>query len=214
MVDQDLAGLRRRVSGLQARYELAKTEEVRLQGIVSSLNASIVTQEQVLKLLQGFADRLQGMVEEDVSRFVTDGVRAVFGKDKIFKLEFGLRANQVVANMTLDGLPLNDTAGVFSQSGGALNVVAYLLRLWVVLRLSLLVGVDKVLLLDEPFGRLRGSAYKDKVAELLPGLSGQLGVQTIWVADEGMPTSSSDLVYVVDNKDGKMVVTTADSCCE
>jgi ABC-type sulfate/molybdate transport systems ATPase subunit len=92
-----------------------------------------------------------------------------------------------------------------------LNVVAYLLRLWVILRLQ---GVDKVLLLDEPFGRLRGTSYKDRVAELLPGLSGQLGVQTIWVADEGMPTASSDLVYVVSDKDGKMVVKPADLCCE
>jgi ABC-type taurine transport system ATPase subunit len=185
-----------------------------LKGKVDELGDYVVTQEQVLKLLQGFADRLQAVVQEDVSQFVTDGVRAVFGKDKQFRLEFGLRANQVVANMDLDGLPLNDAAGVFSQSGGALNVVAYLLRLWVILRLSQQEGVDRVLLMDEPFGRLRGEDYKNRVAELLVGLSGQLGVQTIWVADESMPTAGSDLVYVVSNKDGQVVATPADTCCE
>jgi hypothetical protein len=116
VVDQDLSGLRKRIAGLQARYELAQAEVVRLRATVDGLGESVVAQEQVLKLLQGFADRLQGMVQEDVSKFVTEGVQAVFGKKSVFRLEFGLRANQVVASMTLNDLPLNDAGGMFSQS--------------------------------------------------------------------------------------------------
>lgn len=212
-VDQELAGLRRRVSSLTTRLEMAQGEVTRLEGVVAQLAESSMTQEQVLKVLQGFAERLQGMVQEDVSRFVSEGIKAVFGEDKIFRLEFGLRANQVVATMTLDDIPLNEQGGVHGQSGGVLNVISWLLRLWVVLRLSSFCGISRVILLDEPFGRLRGMDYQTRICELLPKLSKELGVQTLWIADDNMPVEGSDLIYLFTKKAGK-VTASVQNCCD
>lgn len=194
IVEADLSTIRRKVSSLAARHEIARTEAIRLASTVDTLTASVVEQEQVLKLIQGFADRLQAVVQEDVSKFVTEGVKAVFGQDKVFKLEFGLRSNQIVASMTLNDLPLNSQAGVFAQSGGVLHVVAYLLRLWVILRLSQLVGVSRVIFLDEPFGWV-SPEYLPKVTELMGGMARQLGVQHIYITREPLLIAGADPVY-------------------
>ena len=197
MVEEDLSSLRRRVSSLVARHDIAKKEVVRLTSTVDTLAESVIEQEQALKLIQGFADRLQAVVQEDVSKFVTEGVKAVFGQEKEFKLEFGLRSNQIVASMTLNDLPLNSQAGVFAQSGGVLHVVSYLLRLWVILRLSQLVGVSRVIFMDEPFGWV-SPEYLPRVTDLMGGMARQLGVQTIYITREPLLIAGANPVYEFD----------------
>ena len=208
IVQQELVGLRRSVSGLTARHELCLSEVSRLDKEVVGIYRSVVEQEQVLNLLQGFADRLQTVVQEDVSKFVSDGLKAVFGDEKEYKLEFGLRSNQVVANMVLNDLPLNDTAGVFSQSGGVLHVVSWLLRLWVVLRLSQLGLVDRVIFMDEPFGWV-SPVYLRNVTNLMVNLSRRLGVQHIYITREPLLIEGSDLAYTIDKVGGEVVATRA-----
>jgi len=208
IVAAELSGLRKSISGLTARRELCQSEVGRFQREADQFYSSVVEMEQVLKLLQGFADRLQTVVQEDVSKFVSDGLKAVFGDEKDYKLEFGLRNNQVVANMTLNDLPLNDTAGVFSQSGGVLHVVSWLLRLWVVLRLSQLGLVDRVIFMDEPFGWV-SPEYLSKVTELMVNLSRSLGVQHIYITREPLLIEGSDLSYVITKNDGEVVATRA-----
>jgi DNA repair exonuclease SbcCD ATPase subunit len=198
VIEKELDGLESRINQLIARKEVAESDAARLREEVSGLDQEILAQNQVLKTLQAFADKLQHLVEDDVSNFVTEGVKAVFGREKQFKLEFGLRGNQVVANMMLDDLPLNSQkGGVFSQSGGVLHVVSWLLRLWVILRLSLGGAVSRVVLMDEPFGWL-SPQYVPNVSGLMASLSKDLGCQTIFITRDPLLVEAADVAYVAE----------------
>ena len=205
MVEEDLIQLRKRAEKLMARRDVCIADADRLRNRVVELDRSVLEQNQVLKLLQAFADKLQHLVQDDVSKFVTEGVKEVFGKEKQFKLEFGLRSNQVVANMTLDDLVLNSQAGgVFAQSGGVLHVVSWLLRLWVVLRLSQAGVVGRVIFMDEPFGWL-SPVYLPKICNLVSSLSKELGFSCIYITRDRDLIGAADTAYLAGSDDVKGV---------
>lgn len=102
---------------------------------------------------------------------------AVFPNSYIFKMEFISRRGQVEVDMWLDkdGTRMDP---LDSNGGGVVDVMSIALRLCC-LTLS---ANSRVLLLDEPFGHLRGEA-RERLGELLAIISEKLNVQIFMVGD-------------------------------
>jgi len=205
-IDSDLKKIRTTVTQITVKHDLRQQEVARLQGIVEKLNDGVLIQTQVLKLLQEFSEQLQTVVQDDVSSFVTEGLKSVFDRDKKFKLRFGLYRNQVEVKMTLDASDTESLPLEGAQSGGVVDTASWLLRLWVVLRLSQLGYVDKVLLLDEPFTHL-SPKYVVDVAYLMSSLSKRLGVQCLFITQNPtLAARSADNVHRVSLQAGEVKV--------
>lgn len=102
---------------------------------------------------------------------------AVFPGSYKFMMEFVSKRGQVEVDMWLDkdGTRMDP---LDSNGGGVVDVMSIALRLCC-LTLS---TKARTLLLDEPFGHLRGEA-RDKLGELLAIISERLNVQIIMVGD-------------------------------
>jgi hypothetical protein len=111
---------------------------------------------------------------EDVVQTALD---AVFPGAYTFKTEFVARRGRTELDMWLDkdGARMNP---LNSNGGGVVDVISLALRVCC-LTMS---KFDKVLLLDEPFPRIRGTA-RQRLGEVLTLISHRLGIQVIMVAD-------------------------------
>jgi DNA repair exonuclease SbcCD ATPase subunit len=128
-------------------------------------------------VIQQVAKETQDKLRLRFEAIVQACLDAVFPSCYTFKMEFISRRGQVEVDMWLDSEgtrmdPLD------SNGGGVVDVMSIALRLCC-LTLS---TNEKVLLLDEPFGHLRGEA-RERLGELLTIISEKLNVQILMVGD-------------------------------
>ena len=169
--------LANKVSELKGRKWAAEKE----------LNSSRKALEEAEKHLEA-ANGLKAVVQQ-VAKETQDKLRlrfeaivqacldAVFPGRYVFKMEFISRRGQVEVDMWLDkdGTRMDP---LDSNGGGVVDVMSIALRLCC-LTLS---ANSRVLLLDEPFGHLRGEA-RERLGELLAIISEKLNVQILMVGD-------------------------------
>lgn len=127
--------------------------------------------------IQQVAKETQDQLRLRFEAIVQACLDAVFPGSYKFMMEFVSRRGQVEVDMWLDkdGTRMDP---LDSNGGGVVDVMAIALRLCC-LTLS---TKARVLMLDEPFGHLRGEA-RDKLGELLAIISERLNVQIIMVGD-------------------------------
>lgn len=128
-------------------------------------------------VIQQVAKETQDKLRLRFEAIVQACLDAVFPGCYTFKMEFLSRRGQVEVDMWLDhdGTRMDP---LDSNGGGVVDVMSIALRLCC-LTLS---TNEKVLLLDEPFGHLRGEA-RERLGELLTIISEKLNVQILMVGD-------------------------------
>jgi len=200
-----LRQLRNDITRISVQHEeyTKRLDSTRTQ--LQGLDVDIEELSMALKVLQTFSQQLQTQLQDEVSRFVSWGLRTIWGDEKNFTLNFQLANNQIAAEMLLNDLPFKA-----SQSGGVLDAVSYLLRLWTVIKCNQLGIVDKVLLLDEPFPQLSSGRLQSRMADLLAKLSKEFEVQCLFITHSPQLAKTADRVYQVDKVDGDAVFRLAD----
>lgn len=155
-----------------AQKELEEAESAR-----ASANRHLEAMNGLKAVIQQVAKETQDQLRLRFEAIVQACLDAVFPDSYKFMLEFVSKRGQVEVDMWLDkdGTRMDP---LDSNGGGVVDVMGIALRLCCVT----LSTKARVLLLDEPFGHLRGEA-RDKLGELLAIIADRLNVQIIMVGD-------------------------------
>lgn len=133
--------------------------------------------EELVLVVQKAARDTQDQLRVRIEDVVQTSLDAVFPNAYTFKTEFVARRGRTELDMWLDkdGARMDP---LDSNGGGVVDVISLALRVCC-LTMS---KFDRVLLLDEPFPRIRGAA-RQRLGEVLTLISRRLGIQVIMVAD-------------------------------
>lgn len=166
-----------RVANLKGRLESAEQARDASRQRLDELSAHLEAMDQLKAVIQQVARETQDKLRLRFETIVQACIDAVFPGEYRFMMEFVSRRGQVEVDMWLDkdGTRMDP---LDSNGGGVVDVMAIALRLCC-LTLS---TKSKVLLLDEPFGHLRGDA-RGRLGELLAIISDRLNVQILMVGD-------------------------------
>lgn len=154
------------------------------QKILETANSDLAKSKSDLEAANGLKAVIQQVAKETQDKLrlrfeaiVQACLDAVFPDTYKFMMEFVSRRGQVEVDMWLDhdGTRMDP---LDSNGGGVVDVMSISLRLCC-LTLS---TNSKLLLLDEPFGHLRGEA-RERLGELLSIISEKLNVQIFMVGD-------------------------------
>ena len=159
------------------RREAARAALESAERDVSRLNDRKTAVEELVLVVQKAARDTQDQLRVRIEDVVQTALDAVFPGAYTFKTEFVARRGRTELDMWLDkeGARMNP---LNSNGGGVVDVISLALRVCC-LTMS---KFDKVLLLDEPFPRIRGTA-RQRLGEVLSLISHRLGIQVIMVAD-------------------------------
>ena len=133
--------------------------------------------EELTLVVQKAARDTQDQLRVRIEDVVQTSLDAVFPNTYTFKTEFVARRGRTELDMWLDkdGARMDP---LDSNGGGVVDVISLALRVCC-LTMS---KFDRVLLLDEPFPRIRGTA-RQRLGEVLTLISHRLGIQVLMVAD-------------------------------
>ena len=171
------AELSSKVSELKGRLWSAEGELVEAKGLRADKMQHLKAMEGLKAVIQQTAKETQDKLRLRFEAIVQACLDAVFPGSYKFMMEFISRRGQVEVDMWLDkdGTRMDP---MDSNGGGVVDVMSIALRLCC-LTLS---TRSRVLLLDEPFGHLRGDA-RERLGELLAIISERLNVQILMVGD-------------------------------
>lgn len=166
-----------KVSELKGRLWSAEGELVEAKGLRANKMQHLKAMEGLKAVIQQTAKETQDKLRLRFEAIVQACLDAVFPGSYKFMMEFISRRGQVEVDMWLDkdGTRMDP---MDSNGGGVVDVMSIALRLCC-LTLS---TRSRVLLLDEPFGHLRGNA-RERLGELLAIISEKLNVQILMVGD-------------------------------
>lgn len=128
-------------------------------------------------IVQTVATTVQQTVHAKLAGVVTHCLRAVFEDPYEFQIVFEMKRGRTEAKLVFvrRGMVLDDP--VHEVGGGVLEVAAFALRVaCLVIEKPL---KRRLLVLDEPFGRLRGEANRQRMRDLVLSLARDFGVQFI-----------------------------------
>lgn len=169
--------LANKVSELKGRKWAAEKELASSKKALEEAEKHLEAANGLKAVVQQVAKETQDKLRLRFEAIVQSCLDAVFPNSYIFKMEFISRRGQVEVDMWLDkdGTRMDP---LDSNGGGVVDVMSIALRLCC-LTLS---ANSRVLLLDEPFGHLRGEA-RERLGELLAIISEKLNVQIFMVGD-------------------------------
>lgn len=166
-----------KVSEFKGRRWTADRELEKAKASLEESNRRLASMTELKAVVQEVAKLTQDRLRLRFEAIVQACIDAVFPGCYIFKMEFVSRRGQVEVDMWLDkdGTKMDP---LDSNGGGLVDVMSMALRLCC-LTLS---KNSNMLLLDEPFGHLRGAA-RERLGALLAIVSDKLGIQMLMVGD-------------------------------
>lgn len=169
--------LRNRIDQLLADYRAAAA------GVKQDTHAVLDAEDrenytlEAQSILQSTAVVIQQKAHDRIAGVVSRCLEAVFDDPYEFKIQFVQKRGKTEANLLFvrRGLVLEDP--INSVGGGVLDVAAFALRVaCLVLEKPL---KRRLLVLDEPFSRLRGQQNRERMRDLVESLAEDFGVQFV-----------------------------------
>lgn len=146
----------------------------------------------VLELLSKLSEQ---EVRDYIEPLVTEALRAVFGYDLKFGIEFGFERNQVVVSFSITDALGNTVQGDIEdmKGGGVLDVISLVLR-FVLLELF---GLEGPVILDEP-GRFVDRKHQPAFGELILSFATRFNRQILIVTHDEAICAIGALHYHVE----------------
>jgi DNA repair exonuclease SbcCD ATPase subunit len=160
----------------------------------------------VLELLSKLSEQ---EVRDYIEPLVTEALRAVFGYDLRFGIEFGFERNQVVVSFSITDALGNTVQGDIEdmKGGGVLDVISLVLR-FVLLELF---GLEGPVVLDEP-GRFVDRKHQPAFGELILSFATRFNRQILIVThDEAICAIGALHYHVEQDEQGVSHVSRVDS---
>jgi DNA repair exonuclease SbcCD ATPase subunit len=179
--------------------EIGRAAEVgrrgqQVQAQLASLREDHVRHEHVSVLLTRIGEQRQESAQLQIEQLVTNALQVIFDKTLSFHLVTSVRANQPQVDFIIrsdyDG-EITDTPVMDARGGGMAVVVAFLLRLVVLL---LTPGAARVMFLDESFAHV-SAEYEVRVAEFLREVCDKARVQIIMITHSDAYADLADTRY-------------------
>lgn len=168
---------RQKIDSFLADFRVAKTVVRDEQLALMEVEDKHTNAEEAQEIIQVVAQTLQQEAHDRIAGVVSRCLEAVFDEPYKFVIEFERKRGRTEAKLTFvrDCLVLDDP--INQAGGGPVDVAAFALRLacLVLMRPAL----RKVLVLDEPFAKIRGKHYRERVRNLILQLADELDIQFI-----------------------------------
>lgn len=204
----DLPTLRRQLENRKGKRDQLQHTIDGIQEELKREQRRLSRYERALEIVKQVGLTTQKQLEYHLSEQVSLAMSAVFTDPYELKVNFLEKRGQTEVELlftrdTLEFPPLG------SAGGGAIDVASLALRVayWTMRQDQ---KVRPLLLLDEPFSRLKGSEPNRRALAVLQQLSQDLGLQIITVSDERVPrediVDNADKVYHVMAADGRAKV--------
>lgn len=189
------------------RREVARHEGARETIVAALTDAESRVQEtgKEVEILIAVADILQGMegafqrnFQSTLAAVVSEGLSQVFGEVLEVQIAASTRADLSAINFQLikNGQEEDIMEG---QGGGYINIIAFLLRVLLILAARPL--LRRLLVLDEPFAHL-SPEFRQSLAEMMQALITRLDFQVIMITQEWEYVAVADVAYKAEIKDG------------
>jgi DNA repair exonuclease SbcCD ATPase subunit len=153
------------------------------------------------RLLARFADERQARVVEAIESVTSAGLSSVFGEPMALHLRQTVRARRMemdISVATEDGL---ETPVLEARGGGLAAVVAFLLRVTVLLLTN---GARRLVVADESFAHLSRD-YAPRMATFLRELCERTDFQILLVTHDDAFVEEADVVVRMTTKNGEAV---------
>lgn len=152
----------------------------------------------VLDILQGMEGAFQRNFQRSLAAIVSEGLSQVFGEELEVRIEASTRADMSAIHFRLikDG---NEEDIMEGQGGGYINIIAFLLRVLLILAARPL--LRRLLVMDEPFPMV-SPEFRQAMAEMVAALVERLDFQMIMVTHESEYVSIADVAIRAEIKGG------------
>lgn len=175
-----LSKYRKIVDSKKAEKDFIKKELDSLSGKLSKTEKTLSQKRKALLFIEEVAISTQKELSGVLEECVTAGLNSVFEVPYGFKVDFKINRGRPECKMYFSKRGRLVDPLVFSGLGAA-DVAAFSARTSC---LSMATRYRRVLLLDEPFQRLKGEKENKRVIDLMRELSHRLKIQIICVNDE------------------------------
>lgn len=201
-----------KIQALRNKLERKKGQRDQLQKSITSLESKIKTgkrtlyrHERALEIVKQVGLATQKQLEYHLSEQVSLAMEAVFDDPYQLVVNFLEKRGKTEVDLMFSRRGLMFPP-IGNAGGGAIDIGALALRIayWAMREDK---KVRPLLLLDEPFSRLKGEDANRRALAILQEISKRLELQIIMVSDERMPRddiiSNADRVFqVTQNRDG------------
>lgn len=198
---------------LRQRLERKIGQRDQLQATINSIEEqiangkrSIVRYERALEICKQVGLATQKQLEYHLSEQVSLAMDAVFDDPYELKVNFIEKRGKTEAEIRFCRRDM-ELPPVGFTGGGAIDIASLALRI-AYLSMRQDIKVRRLLLLDEPFSRLKGEEANKRALAIIQEISKNLGLQIIMVSDERIPRediiANADKVFEVSqNKKGE-----------
>lgn len=189
--------LKSRAIELKAVRNLTRASLDSCIATIERLNDRKAGIESAILAIQVAAANTQDKIRQHFIDVTQSAIDAIFPDEYEFRMDFVAKRNKTEVDIYLlkDGSRMNPME---SNGGGLVDVISFALRI-ACLSVS---RSAKILLMDEPFPHLRGEA-RNRLGNLVRGISRRLGIQIIMVADVSGCGMDADKVFNVTKHCGK-----------
>ena len=204
------------IKNIQNKIQYKKGQCAQIQKSIDTLSYTIKhdkrtlhQHEKALEIVKYVGLNMQKQLEYHLSTQVSLAMEAIFDEPYKLKVNFIEKRGKTEVELLFVKRDL-EFPPIGSAGGGAIDIASLALRIayWSMRQDT---KVRPLLLLDEPFSRLKGEDANKRALAIVQEISQKLGLQIITVSDERMPRediiSNADKVFhVSQNKEGESKV--------
>lgn len=194
--------LRRRLDSMIAKKEVVEAALDKSQKELENYTAAALAQEKARALIQEAAVGTQRNLEARLSTIVTMALKAVFGDEYTFEVQFDTKRGRTECLLLVKDREGNLTNPMDAHGGGLVDVVSFALRtaFWSITQ------TRPLMILDEPLKFLSRDLVP-RAADVIKKVSAELHIQVIMVSHIQEFIESADKAFVVEQESGKARVT-------
>jgi DNA repair exonuclease SbcCD ATPase subunit len=172
-----MTDFRSKLDKMLSKHSLAREQARQESKALSLAEQDLSDSQEAQKLLQEVAEAVQRVAHDRIASVVSRCLEAVFGSDSYgFKVDFRRARGKTEARLlfTRNGEELDP---VNASGGGVVDVASFALRCACLVMSR--PQRRRLLVLDEPFHNVNGDTYRRRVAELLPEIAKEMGIQIV-----------------------------------
>jgi hypothetical protein len=200
-----IQNLRNELERKKGKREQLQQSLTALEGKMQADKESLLQHEQALEIVKQVALATQKQLEYHLSEQVSLAMEAVFDDPYRLKLNFQEKRGKTEVEILFTRREL-EFPPMGSAGGGVIDIASLALQI-AYLSMRNDKKVRPLLLLDEPFSRLKGEDANRRALAIIQEISRKLQLQIIMVSDErvsreDITTNADKVFYVQQGKDG------------
>lgn len=192
--NETLDGLRSILERKKGHRDQLKSNIEKTKQEIKNLKRDILRHDKAYTIIKQVGLNTQKQLEFHLSEQVSLAMEAVFPDPYMLKVDFQEKRGKTEANFLFvrDELELDPIGNV---GGGTIDIASLALRIayWAIRQDK---KVRPLLLLDEPFSRLKGEETNRQALAMIQAISKKLGLQIIMISDERVSREQ-----IIDNAD-------------